>query len=241
MRSKKGSIWRDGLAINLVSNGVSFLVGCAVAYLKHEGSEWVSPLLFGALAWFLTMGIWLVARLFRSIPVRQVRVTDSNLQGILRDWFDDIGLKVQVGKDEQADFLFIVTTDGGRVISVRRLKSQSEYLIFRAYYKDAAQTQAFSHFTEEEKAEARLTVELELTRAVMGFNAPLDILDEFTLFKQIPISPSLSIEEVARTLWEVEAALASVFYAGTRLLLQKKMLVAKETSLLANQTAPNKG
>lgn len=61
----------------------------------------------------------------------------------------------------------------------------------------------------------------------MGYVAP-DILDGFTLFKRIPISPSLSIEEVSNTLWDVEAALASVFYAGARLLVKKK----KATSLM---------
>jgi hypothetical protein len=230
MKTKKIPIWREGIAINLVSNGVSFLVGCAVAYLKHQGSEWVSPLMFGALAWFITMGIWVVARVFRSIPAPQVKVTDQNLPGILREWLDDIGLKVQTGKDELAHFVFIVTTDGGRVISISRLKASSEYLMFRANFREDEQTKAFSHFTDEEKAEARLTLELELTRAVMGFNAP-DILANFTIFKQIPISPSLSIEEVSGTLWKVEAALASVFYAGARLLVRKK----RGTLLLADE------
>jgi hypothetical protein len=112
MQKKTLSAWREGLVINLASNAIAILVGSMVAYLKHEGSEWVSPLLFGGLAWFITMGIWLVIRLFRSIPSRQIRVTDSNLHTVLRGWFDDIGLKVQSKKDELSDFTFIVTTDG---------------------------------------------------------------------------------------------------------------------------------
>ncbi len=86
MQKKTFFAWREGLVINLVSNAIAFLVGCIVAYLKHEGSEWVSPLLFGALAWFLTMGIWVVARLFRNIPPRHIKITDSNLQATLRNW-----------------------------------------------------------------------------------------------------------------------------------------------------------
>ena len=94
-----------------------------------------------------------------------------------------------------------------------------EYLTFTGYYKDEAQN--FSDFTDAEKTEARLAIKLELSRAVMGYTSQ-DILDGFTLFKRIPISPQLTIEEVSRTLWEVEAALASVFITGAILLARKK-------------------
>jgi hypothetical protein len=88
MQSKPRSAWPEGLVINLVSNFVSFLVGCGVAYLEHGGSKWVPPLLFGALAWLLTMGIWVVARVFKNIPIKQVKITNSNLQAVLRNWLD---------------------------------------------------------------------------------------------------------------------------------------------------------
>jgi hypothetical protein len=220
MQSKPFIAWKEGLVINLVSNAIGFFAGVLVAYLKHEGSEWVSPLLYGALAWILTMGIFLVVRLFRNIPARQVRITDRNLSAILRGWIDDIGLKVQIKKeDDLTHFTFIVTTDGNWVISIMRLKATPEYLTFTGYYKDDAQN--FSHFTDEEKIEARLAIRLELSRAVMGFTSA-DLLDGFTLFRRIPISPQLNIEEVSRTLWEVEAALASVFSTGAILLARKK-------------------
>jgi hypothetical protein len=221
MQSKKASTWAEGLLINVVSNGICLVVGVVVGYLQHEGSGWVLPILFGTLAWLLTMGIWVVARLYRNIPVRQVRVTDSNLQKILRGWLDDIGLKVQTAKEPTAEFVFIVTTDGGWVISImRHQESFPEYLTFRAYYSEEAQNQTFAHFTDAEKIEARLILKLELTRAVMGY-VTQDILTGFTLFKRIPITHSLSIEDVSKTLWEVEAALASVFVAGAVLLHRK--------------------
>jgi hypothetical protein len=168
------------------------------------------------------MGIWVVIRLFRNIPTRQIKITDSNLHSTLRNWLDDIGLKVRSAKDEHAEFVFIVQTDGGKVVSIIWQKEIfPEYLTFRAYFKDETQTKTFSHFTDQEKTAARLTIQLELARAVMGYTTT-DILDGFTLFKKIPISPSLNIEEVSRTLWEVEAALTSVFTAGAILLVRKK-------------------
>jgi hypothetical protein len=127
MEKKTFFAWREGLVINLVSNAIAFLVGCVVAYLKHEGSEWVSPLLFGGLAWFITMGIWVVIRLFRNIPIRQIKITDRTLPAILRGWLDDIGLKVQFKKDDLTDFKFVVTTDGNWVISIMRLKESPEF------------------------------------------------------------------------------------------------------------------
>jgi hypothetical protein len=235
MQSKSRSVWVEGLAINLTSNAIGFLVGIIAAYLSHEGSSWVFPLLFGAMAWLLTVGIWLVASVLRTLPARQVRITDSNLRTVLRNWLDDIGLKVKSAAEESAEFTFIVTTDGGKVISIMRHKDNfPEYLTFRAYFKDEAQNNAFSHFSEEEKIEARLTIQLELARAVMGYVAP-DILEGFTLFKRIPISPALDIDDVSRTLWEVEAALASVFYAGARMLARKKRADALLTDGLSSE------
>jgi hypothetical protein len=79
--------------------------------------------------------------------------------------------------------------------------------------------------------EARLAIRLELSRAVMAYTSQ-DILEGFTLFRRIPISPQLSIEEVSRTLWEVEAALASIFITGAILLAKKK----NENLLLFGET-----
>jgi hypothetical protein len=227
MRTKKTPVWREGLVINLVSNTICFAVGVVVAYLRHEGSQWVSPLLYGVLAWLLTMGIWVIVRVLRYIPRRQ-RITDKNLPLIIREWIDDIGVKVQSKKDDLTDFTFIVTTDGNWVISIMRVRETPEYLTFTGYYKEEVQN--FSHFTDKEKIEARLAIRLELSRAVMGYTSQ-DFLEGFTIFRRLPISSRLSIEEVSRTLWEVEAALASIFITGATLLNKKK----NETLLLSGE------
>jgi hypothetical protein len=222
--------WRDGLTINLISNGIGVVVGAIVAYLKHEGSIWVSPLLFGMVAWFLTMGIWVVARVFRNVPRRQIRITEDNIQSMLRGWLDDLGLKVQSLNETGSYFKFIVTTDGGKVITISRDKDYwPEYLTYRALYKEGEENKVFASFSPEEKAEARLAIQLELARAVIGYNAP-DVLEDFTLFKRIPISPSLGVEDVSKTLWEVEAALSSVFFVGARLKVQQRMRAGELTS-----------
>jgi hypothetical protein len=219
MQSTKRSAWGEGLILNIVSNVICLLVGGIVAYLKHEGSEWVSPLLFGAIAWVLSAGIFLIVRLWRNIPQRQTRVTENNLPLILRGWLDDIGLKVLTAKSEETYFKYIVTTEGDWVITILRHKNTPEYLTYTGYFKDEKQN--FSNFTDSEKIEARLAIRLELTRAVVGYTSQ-DLLEGFTLFKRIPITPHLSIEDVSRTLWEVEAALASVFIVGAKFLAKKK-------------------
>ena len=218
MQKKKSSPWAEGLAINLASNAVAVIVGFIVGYLKHRGSEWVLPLIFGALAWLLTAGIITTMFALRSIPVRRRRITDNNLPLILRSWLDDIGLKVQSVKDEDVDFKFIVTTDGNWVITILRHSHTPESLTFTGYYKD--ENQNFSNFSDREKLEVRLAIRLELTRAVIGYTSQ-DFLEGFTLFKRIPITTQLSVEDVSRTLWEVEAALASVFIVGAAFLAKK--------------------
>lgn len=219
--AKRTHLWGEGVAIGVLGNFVCFLVATSIAYLKHEGSEWVSPLLFGALTWFLTMGIWLVFRLLPRLPKKQIRLSDKNLQTVLRGWLDDIGLKVQTTHDSDSEFAFIVTTDGGKVITVRRTHTSPEHLTFRALFKEDAQNEAFEDFSVNEKARARLAIQLELARAVMGYNTK-DVLKEFVLFRTLPISNGLSVEDVANTLWEVEAALTAVFLVGAQELLSKK-------------------
>lgn len=223
MDKRRFGTWSDGIYIGLFCNGVSCAAGVAVTYLKHDGSTWVSPLLLGSITWLISMSVFMLVRLFRYIPRRQYRVTEKTIQPLMRDWLDGMGLKVQSVTEAATYFKFIVSTDGGKVITISRDRDYaSDSLTFRALYKESEQNKSFEDFTVDEKAEARLEIQLELARAAMGYTAP-DVLADFTLFRRIPITSSLSLDEVSRTLLEVEAALQSVFLTGAKLLLRKKV------------------
>jgi len=57
MADNKGSNWTSGLAINLLSNLIAFLVAAFATYLSRDGSVWVKPLLCGG-----ALGYWLSCR-----------------------------------------------------------------------------------------------------------------------------------------------------------------------------------
>lgn len=177
--------------------------------------------MFGAFAWFLSMALFVVARLFRNVPKRPYKITEDTLQSLIRSWLDEVGVKVQTLHEPKAHFMFVVTCDSGRVISIQRERDKPEHLIFRALYKEDEQKGLFDDFSDHEKVRARLAIQLELSRAVMGFNAP-DVLKDFVLFKKLPITPLLNPDEFTRVLWEVEAALQSVFYIGASQLLEMR-------------------
>ena len=47
--------WRSGIAVNLASNLIGFLVGGFMTYISHLGSSWTVPVLYGGLAWLLIL------------------------------------------------------------------------------------------------------------------------------------------------------------------------------------------
>ena len=68
--------------------------------------------------------------------------------------------------------------------------------------------------TPDERVAATLAVKLELSRAVMGYRAENSILEELTIFKRVPIGPTLSEEEIFKLVWDVEAMLSTIYIIG---------------------------
>jgi hypothetical protein len=215
MAKKPESWWLSGLAINLCSNFIAFLVGGAVTYFSHEGSGWVRPLLAGGLAWLITFCSILAFRFMRRIPSRATPVTLDNVELRLRDWFHEFNLTVKSVQDDDTYFGFIVTTDGGKKVQVLRSKKVTpNHVIFRGLITSSADEQKMiAGLSDDEKTSMRLAIQLELSRAIMGYTTQ-DILAELTVFKSIPITETLTPEEVLNMIWHVEAMLSSIFIVG---------------------------
>jgi hypothetical protein len=209
------SNWKSGLAINLISNLISFIVGGIVTYFSHDGSAWVKPFLYGAVAWLVTFASILLFRVMKNMPSRVEPITISNIHRRIRDWLDKFNLTVKSVNDEESYFHFIVTTDGGKRVSVSRSKGQfSDYVLVKGLITiSEEEKKLFRAFSQDELTAARLAIQLELSRAVMGYKTD-NILEELTVFKRIPISSTLTEEEVFNLMWEVEAMLGTLFTVG---------------------------
>jgi len=114
--------------------------------------------------------------------------------------------------DADSHFFYIVTTDGGKKVSILRTKDQfSDYVLVKGLISATPEDRKFlESFTDDEKVETRFAILLELSRAVMGYKSEKDVLEEITVFRRVPITPSLDESEVFRLMWEVEAMLATI-------------------------------
>ncbi len=218
------SNWRSGLAINLVSNLISLIVGGIVTYLSHGGSMWVKPALFGGAAWLITFCSILAFRAMKQMPTRVEPLTIDNVHRKIRDWLDKFNLTVKSTNDEESYFFFIVTTDGGKKVSVSRSKGQfSDYILVKGLITlSDEEKKELESFNDDERVAMRLAIQLELSRAVMGYKTE-NFLHELTIFRRIPITPALSEEEIFNLMWEVEAMLGSIFTVGAMAIHRHRM------------------
>ena len=225
MAERKTSIWASGLAINLVSNVISVAVGAIVTYLSHDGSTWIKPVLAGGFAWLLTFCSLLAIRISRTFPVKVTPLNADNVQQRIRDWLDKFNMTVKNETDDQSHFLFTVTTDGGAKVCIRRFKGNfSDYITVTGLITVDEESRAtFAGFTEDEKTAAHLAIKLELARAVMGYRTENGVLDDITIFKRVPITPSLNEEEVFKLVWEIEAMLNTLFIVAAMAIHRHKV------------------
>jgi hypothetical protein len=222
------SNWRSGLVINLASNLIGLIVGVIVTYLKHEGSGWVVPVLCGGAAWLITFCLILAWRNMRNLPPKMELTTSDNVERKIREWLDKFSLTVQAVRDEGCHFFFIVTTDGGKKISISRSsKHFNDYLLVKALWTASdEEKKLIDVLTGDEKIALRLAIQLELARSVIGYSS--ENIYEITMFKRVPISSSLGEAEILNAVWEIEAMLSSVFIVGGMALHRHNLRTAKE-------------
>jgi hypothetical protein len=233
MPESRTSLWTSGLVINLTSNVIGLAVGAAVTYFTHQGAGWVNPVLCGGAAWLLTFCLILAFRASRHIPKRAELIDEANIQTRLRDWLDKYNFTVKNTHTEECHFFFIVTTEGERKISISRQKGQlSDYLFVKGLISSSAEEmESIKSFTDDEKRSLRLSMFLEMSRAVMGYKTEKDVLEEITVFKRIPISSKLKLEEIINVVWEIEAMLTTLLLLQSAATFRSKMRTKNETEM----------
>jgi hypothetical protein len=210
MRKNSESVWASGLAINLTSNLIAVIVGGTVTYFSHQGSTWVKPLLFGGMAWLVTFISILAVRFMRRMPPRVELVTPDNIGSKIRNWLDEFSITVQNLNNPDFYFLFIVTINGKKISIFRSNKMFTDYIEFSSLVTlSEEEKREISNWSEDKKNATKLAVQLELSRAIMGYKFD-DMFDTLSIFRRIPITPTLTAEEIFKEIWAVEAMLGSI-------------------------------
>jgi hypothetical protein len=202
------SVWTSGIVINLVSSLIALAIGATVAYFEHKGSAWVRPILFGMVGWLMTFSAIALIRWTRLIPAKVEVVTHENVERFIRLWFDNYGLTVQKIHDASDHFQYLVTTIGGKKITVKRRCDFGEYLTFTTLmtFTDEQKKLAGS-LTKDDQHRAIIDLRMEFSHALVGFKPKENFLDGVTAFIELPITRTLSQSQFMTNLWRMEAVI----------------------------------
>lgn len=201
-------------------------------YFSHDGSVWVKPILYGGAAWLITFCALLAYRVSKTWPPKNKPIDLDNVQQRIRDWLDKYNMTVKSVSEDACHFYFIVTTDGGKKVSIIRAKGKfSDYVEVRGFIKCEQKDLAIlATLSEREKKAAELAMLLELSRAVIGYTTERGVLEDVTIFKRVPITPALNEEEIFGLVWDIEAMLGTIFIVGAMAIHMGALLAAFATS-----------
>jgi hypothetical protein len=212
LRSKLYEIANSMLAACLFA-GVSVI---AATLYSRFGPVWARPIMNGLITGVVVFALFLCMRAILALPVARARISPENVGDFVLGWLHKFNLEVKGLQDDDCYFLYKVTTDGGKVVTIRRSrKTYSDHLTFRALITlSDAEKAEFESFTEHEKIALKLQIQLELSRAIMGYKTDGWLVEDVWLFKHVPISPTLNEETMINTIWEMEAMVTTLFATG---------------------------
>jgi hypothetical protein len=200
--------WTSGIVINLVSSVIALAIGALVAYFEHRGSAWVKPILFGMVGWLLTFSAFAMVRWTRSLPAKVELVSHENVERFVRLWLDNYGQTVQKTPNAEDHFRYLVTTTGGKKITIKHRHDFPEYLTFTALMTFTEEQKKLAQgLSQDDQNRAIIDLRLEFIHALVGLDVNVSFLEGITAFIEIPITRTLSQSEFIKTLWRIEAVI----------------------------------
>ena len=199
-----------GVVGNIIFYVFTPVVGFGVAYISYVASGWAVPVLKGFFASLMFAAIVASWRALHSLPSPADPTTVENIESRAMKWLHNLRLTVKNDPNPETYFRFAVTTDGGVVLYLGRPRDHlSGYLFIWANMKATPEEVSIvASLSEEEKLEGMLAVQLEFSRARIGYSG-LDSVTGFSIHKRIPISESLTEDTLINTIWEIEAVMNS--------------------------------
>ncbi|MGI4812101.1 MAG: hypothetical protein ACRYGG_01980 [Janthinobacterium lividum] len=141
-----------------------------------------------------------------ALPLAKKRINPDNAGPIILGWLHKFNLTVRSHTDPDYEFFYTVTTDGGKTVGVHQSKRyQSDYITFQSTISQTAESKEYiKELSAAEKLQAIQEVKLALSQAVMGYSST-NMLEEYTIFKRLPIGMSLTEDRVIDAIWSMEA------------------------------------
>lgn len=227
MRENIPKSWKDrGFDfINNIYAGIALMVLCAVAgtiYARY-GALWERPIIDGLATGAIALSLFLSLRAVLSLPVATAKATPENVGDKVLDWLHKFGLTVKRCQDEtDCDFFFIVTTDGGKKIVVKRhLKYFPDYITVTGLITlTDEEKKIVARLGDAAKFEALFAAQKELWRGQFGFNSTKYDSDGLTIFDRVPITAHIAETDVLRIIWKMEAILGCIIAINARFAMQ---------------------
>ena len=170
----------------------------ASALYSHLGPIWGRPVVNALITGAIVSGFLLTIRALLSLPTARPRITPDNCGFEILQWLHRFNLEVKTLPSSDDDFLFRVTTDGQRRITIGRGKeSFSDYLTVRSTVTwTEKQLEQIAVLSDYERLKIKLELELELARMVMGYQTNDWAKEGCNLFKRYPITEFITEETV---------------------------------------------
>jgi hypothetical protein len=209
----------NNMVAGFLCAGVSMIA--AILY-THFGPTWARPIMNGLIAGAITLTLFLCVRAILALPRAQQRIAPDTIAPILLSWLHKFNLEVKMLSENESFFMYRVTTDGGKVITLRRTRNQfSDYISVRALISRPDDIKKhLDALTDQQKAVLRIKLSLALSKGVIGYKTDAWLSEDLWIFKHVPISPTLTEETVVNAIWEVEAMVGIVYNTAALYLIE---------------------
>ena len=194
----------EEIVIGLLITAISSSVG----YLFDKASRLAGPIFYGSVVASLFLMVYLLYRLTKRVPKPKIVPTVNNIEQCVRGWLDNHRVTVKNDPVQDCYWRLVITLDSGCILSVLRSKSEyPEYVqIFCALGIKGDNLKLLDQFSQEEKAQVILDIQLELARAKVGYSGLVDPPEDFFTFQRVPIYPTLNEFVFMNMVGNVEAA-----------------------------------
>lgn len=213
--------------INSIYAGVALMAfaGIAATLYTHFGAVWEKPIINGLATAAIVLSLFLSIRAVLSLPPAAERTTPENVGPKVLTWLHKFSLTVKSCPEEGQDFFFIVTTDGGKKVAVKReFHKNPDYIIVLGYLTLNDEEKAVAkEMTESELLESLLAIQQELWRGAFGFNTTEILTEGLHISLKVPITPDIAETDVMNAIWRMEAILGNVIGLNTKTVLNYKL------------------
>jgi hypothetical protein len=205
------------------------VAGIASTVYSHYGPAWTVPIMNGLATMAIVGSLFFSLRALAALPPVTRKITLKNAGSQVLLWLHKFHFKVQTTDEDGFDFSYIVTTDSGKIVTLKRHSRQfSDYITVGGYITLTQEEKDLVAAIDDDQAfEALYDIQMELLRARVGYNTTDVVNRGIMAFRRIPIGPNLSETEAINAIADMEAVISLVLLIKARKYRQLDRLRAK--------------